>query len=162
MVQSIVFWLLAILTVAAALAVVVQRNIFRAALTLVLCFLTVAGLFITLSADFLAVVQILIYVGGISILIVLAIMLTRDVQMGSPSNKLKIPALIAAVLFLGVIGFAMLSTPWQLSDAAPVYPTTQPLAGILLGQNGFVLTVQITAALLLAVVLGAIAVMREK
>lgn len=159
---DIVFWILALVSVGAALAVVLLRNIFRAALTLVLCFLTVAGLYITLNADFLAVVQVLIYIGGISILIVLAIMLTRDVQQGSPTNRLRIPAFIVAALFFGVIVFALAGTPWQISTAAPTVPTTPALAGRLLSQDGFILTVEITAALLLAVTLGAIVVMREK
>src|SRR3990172_12574943 len=93
---DIAFWALAIVGIAAALCVVLLRDVFRAALTLVLCFLSVAGIYVTLSADFLAAVQILIYVGGISILIILAIMLTREVQQGSPSNKLRIPAFIVA------------------------------------------------------------------
>ena len=162
MAVDIVFWILAVLSVAAALTVVLQRNIFRAALSLVLCFLAVAGIYVILNADFLAAVQVLIYAGGIGILIVLAIMLTRDVQQGSPSNKLRLPALIAAVLIFGVLAFAMVNTPWVISTAAPTVPTTTTLAGRLLGEGGFILTVEITATLLLAVVLGAIVLMREK
>ena len=162
MAVDIVFWILAILSVAAALTVVWQRNIFRAALSLVLCFLAVAGLYVILNADFLAAVQVLIYAGGIGILIVLAIMLTRDVQQGSPSNKLRLPALIGAVLVFGVLAFAMVSTPWQISAVAPTVPTTAALGDRLLGEGGFILTVEITATLLLAVVLGAVALMREK
>ena len=78
------FWIMAIVVVAAALGVIFLRNVFRAALSLVLCFITVAGLYITLSADFLAAIQILVYVGAISVLIILAIMMTREVQQGSP------------------------------------------------------------------------------
>lgn len=162
MVLDFVFWLLAILSVGAALAVVFLRNVFRAALALVLCFLIVAGLFITLSADFLAAVQVLIYIGGISVLIVLAIMLTRDVQQGSPANRLRIPALIVAVLFFGVIAFALVSTPWQISTVTPTEPTTPALADKLMGEGGFILPVEIAAVLLLAVMLGAIVLMREK
>lgn len=162
MVLDFVFWLLAILSVGAALAVVFLRNVFRAALALVLCFLIVAGLFITLSADFLAAVQVLIYIGGISVLIVLAIMLTRDVQQGSPANRLRIPALIVAVLFFGVIAFALVGTPWQISTVPPTEPTTPALADKLMGEGGFILPVEIAAVLLLAVMLGAIILMRER
>ncbi|MDO8687143.1 MAG: NADH-quinone oxidoreductase subunit J, partial [Dehalococcoidales bacterium] len=80
---DIAFWILAVVGIGAALTVVLLRDVFRAALSMVLCFMMVAGLYITLSADFLAIIQVLIYVGGISILIILAIMLTRDVQQGS-------------------------------------------------------------------------------
>ncbi len=159
---DIAFWILAVIGVAAALMVVLLRNVFRAALALVLCFLTVAGIYIILSADFLAAAQILIYIGGISVLIILAIMLTREVQRGSPSNKLRIPAFIVAILFLGVVVFALINTPWQVSTAPPLEPTTAALAGKLLGEGGFILTVEIAAALLLAAILGAIVLVREK
>ena len=159
---DIAFWVLAVVGVAAALTVVLLRDVFRAALSLVLCLLTVAGLYVTLSADFLAAVQILIYVGGISILIILAIMLTRDVQRGSPTNKLQIPALVVAILFLGVVAFTLLNTPWQLSAEPPLEPTTAALAVKLLGEGGFILPVEIAASLLLAAIVGAIVLVREK
>jgi NADH-quinone oxidoreductase subunit J len=159
---DIAFWILAIIGVGAALTVVLLRNVFRTALALILCLLTVAGIYIILSADFLAAVQILIYVGGISILIILAIMLTREVQRGSLSNKLRIPAFIVAVIFLGVMIFSLVKTPWQVSNAPPVEPTTSALAGKLLGEGGFILTVEIAAVLLLVAILGAVVLVREK
>ena len=159
---DIAFWLLAIVTIGAALAVVLLSDVFRAALCLILCFLTVAGIFVTLSADFLAAVQVLIYVGAISILIILAIMLTREVQRGSLSNKLRIPAFMVAGLFLGVVILAIINTPWQLAGVAPLEPTTSALAGKLLGEGGFILSVEIAACLLLAAILGAIVLVREK
>jgi len=159
---DIAFWILAIIGVAAALNVVLQTNVFRAALTLVLCFVAIAGIYVTLSADFLAAVQILIYVGGISILIILAVMLTRDVQHGSPSNKLMIPAALVALVFLGVLIYAMTNTPWVLSVTPPTAPTTAALAVKLLGGGGFILAVEVAATLLLAAILGAIVLVREK
>ncbi len=159
---DIAFWVLAVVGIAAALTVVLLRDVFRAALSLVLCFLTVAGLYITLSADFLAAVQVLIYVGGISILILLAIMLTREVQQGSLSNKLRFPAVIVAILFLEVVVFALINTSWQVSTAQPLAPTTSALAGKLLGEGGFILPIEIAASLLLATILGAIVLVREK
>ena len=158
----IAFWVLAVVAVLAALGVVLLRNVFRAALSLVLCFLMVAGLYITLSADFLAAVQILVYVGAISVLIILAIMMTREVQQGSPSNKLRIPALVVAILFLGVMSFTVLNTSWRIAGAAPLEPTTAPLALKLFGENGFILPVEMAAVLLLVATLGAIVVAREK
>ena len=159
---DIAFWILAVVGVAAALTVVLQRDVFRAALCLVLCFLAVAGIYVTLSADFLAAAQVLIYVGAISVLIILAIMLTREVRQGSPSNKLRIPAFIVAILFFGVVSFAMVKTPWQVSTALPVEPTTAALATKLFGENGFILTVEVAAVLLLAAIIGAVILVREK
>ena len=158
----IAFWILAVIGILAALGVVLLRNVFRAALSLVLCLLAVAGIYVTLSADFLAAAQVLIYVGAIAVLIILAIMLTREVQQGSPANRLRIPAFIVAILFLGVVVFAMLNTPWTIASIAPEGPTTAALADKLFGEGGFILPVEIAAVLLLAAILGAIALVREK
>ena len=158
----IAFWILAVVAVLSALGVVFLRNVFRAALSLVLCFITVAGLYVTLSADFLAAVQILVYVGAISVLIILAIMMTRDVQRGSPSNKMKIPAFVVAAVFLAVLIYTMVNTSWQIAGEAPLTPTTAPLAVKLFSETGFILPVEIAAVLLLAAILGAIVIAREK
>ncbi|MFC2000969.1 NADH-quinone oxidoreductase subunit J [Chloroflexota bacterium] len=158
----IAFWILAIVGIAAALGVVLLRNVFRAALALVLCFITIAGIYITLSADFLAAVQILVYVGAISVLIILAIMMTRDVQQGSPANKLRIPAFLVAIVFLIVMIFTVINTPWQIASKAPVEPTTAALAVRLFGENGFILPLEIAAVLLLSAIIGAIVLAREK
>ncbi len=159
---DIAFWVLAVVGVGAALMVVLLKNVFRAALTLVLCFLAVAGLYVTLSADFLAVVQVLIYVGGISVLIILAVMLTREVQEGNPSNRLRIPAFIVAAAFAAVIIVAVINTPWVISTAPPLEPTTSALADKLLGDGGYILALEIAGTLLLAAILGAIVLVREK
>jgi len=159
---TIAFWIMAVVIVASALTVVFIRNIFRAALALILCFVTVAGIYITLSADFLAAVQILVYVGAISVLIILAIMMTRNVQRGSPSNKMRIPAFFVAVIVMGTMIYTIVSTNWQIATADPLTPTTVPLANQLFSENGYILPVEIGAMLLLAAILGAIVIAREK
>ena len=159
---EISFWILAVVGVVAALAVVAVRNVFHAALGLIMCFLAVAGIFITLSADFLAAVQVLIYVGAISVLIIIGVMLTREVQRGSPGNKLRIPAFIVAILFLGAVVFAVTSTQWPLAGVPPQEPTTAALGLKLFGEGGFILPLEIAPVLLLAAILGAIVIVREK
>jgi NADH:ubiquinone oxidoreductase subunit 6 (subunit J) len=156
------FWIMAVVAVIAALGVVFLRNVFRAALSLVLCFITVAGLYVTLSADFLAAVQILVYVGAISVLIILAIMMTREVQQGSPANRMKIPAFLVAAVLLGVMIFTVTNTSWQIASESPLSPTTTTLALKLFSESGFILPVEIAAMLLLAAILGAIVIAREK
>jgi NADH-quinone oxidoreductase subunit J len=156
------FWIMAVVVVVAALGVIFLRNVFRAALSLILCFITVAGLYITLSADFLAAVQILVYVGAISVLIILAIMMTRDVQQGSPANRMKVPAFLVAVILLGIMIYTVTKTSWQIASESPLTPTTVTLAQNLFGENGFILPVEIAAMLLLAAILGAIVIAREK
>lgn len=158
----VAFWILAVVGVLAALGVVLLRNVFRAALSLILCFIAVAGIYATLSADFLAAVQVLIYVGAISVLIILAIMMTREVQRGSPSNKLRFPAFIVAIVFFGAAAFAVFQTSWQVAGVAPQEPTTAALAVRLFGEGGFVLPLEIAPIILLAAILGAIVLVREK
>jgi NADH-quinone oxidoreductase subunit J len=159
---TIAFWILAIVTIAAALGVLMQNNVFRAALSLIVTLAAVAGIFIILSADFLAGAQILIYVGAISVVIILAIMLTRDLSHGNPSNHLKAPAFIIAAAFFGLLTFSVVNTRWPVSTASPQTPTTPALAETIFGQNGFILPLEITAVLILAVILGAIVIAREK
>jgi len=159
---AVAFWIMAVVVVVAALGVVFLRNVFRAALSLILCFITVAGLYITLSADFLAAVQILVYVGAISVLIILAIMMTRDVQKGSPTNRMKLPVFIVAVVLLGIMIYTVTATSWQIAAEAPLSPTTVPLATKLFSESGFILPVEIAAMLLLAAIVGAIVIAREK
>jgi NADH-quinone oxidoreductase subunit J len=159
---EIAFWIMAVVMVGAALAVLYLRNVFHAALALVLCFIAVAGIYVTLSADFLAAVQILVYVGAISVLIILGIMMTREVQKGNPSNKMRLPAAIVAVVLLGILVYVVTSSPWAISTQDPLTPTTMPLATKLFSENGFILPVEIGAVLLLAAILGAIVITREK
>ena len=159
---EIAFWILAAVTIISAMAVVWLHNIFRAALSLILCFLGVAGIFVTLSADFLAAIQILIYVGAVAILIILAIMLTREVEKGSLSNKLKIPVLITTALFLGVAIYAVINTSWSVVTLPPQESITNAIANELFGRDGFVLVVEISAIMLLAAIIGAVTLMREE
>ena len=159
---TISFWILAVIIIVAALAVVFLRNVFRAALTLILCFIGVAGIYITLSADFLAAVQILVYVGAISVLIILAIMMTRNFQKGNQPNKMQIPVAIIAAALLGFLIYAVTAAPWRISNLAPVENTTAPLATKLFSENGYILPVEIGAVLLLAAIIGAIVITREK
>jgi NADH-quinone oxidoreductase subunit J len=159
---EIAFWIMAVVMIGGALAVLYLRNVFHAALALVLCFIAVAGIYITLSADFLAAVQILVYVGAISVLIILGIMMTREVQKGNPVNKMRLPAAIVAVVLLGILVYVVTGTPWSISTQDPLTPTTMPLATKLFSENGFILPVEIGAVLLLAAILGAIIITREK
>ena len=160
--QVIAFWVFAVAIIGAALGVVLLKNVFRAAVLLIGCFLGVAGIFILLSADFLAAMQILIYVGAIGILVILAIMLTREVTFGSPSNKFKIPALIIAALFCGSVVYAILNTNWQISSIAPGAVTTSYVGTKLFSKDGFILPVEIIPTVLLATILGAIVLVKDK
>ena len=112
--QDVVFWVLAVVAIGAAVGVVVIRDLFRSALLLALVFVAVAGFFVMMSAEFLAVVQVLIYVGAISILFIFAVMLTSDVQRGNLPNRLQIPAVVLPALLLAAMVVTAVSTEWRL------------------------------------------------
>ena len=115
--QDVVFWILSVMAVVGALGVVMVPDLFRAALLLIVVFIAVAGFFVLLSAEFLAVVQVLIYVGAIAILIIFAVMLTRDVQHGNLPNRMQMPAaVLAALLFAALVAVAV-DTQWEFLPA---------------------------------------------
>ncbi len=115
--QDMAFWLLAVIAIGSALGVVLVRDLFRAALLLVLVFVTIAGFYVLLSAEFLAVVQVLIYAGAISILLIFAIMLTRNVPQGNLPNRLQLPAVVLAVMLFAVMITVALQTDWSTFSA---------------------------------------------
>ncbi|MEE9552845.1 MAG: NADH-quinone oxidoreductase subunit J [candidate division Zixibacteria bacterium] len=108
----ILFYILAGVILISALMVVTLRNIFHSALSLVFTFFFVAGIYLMLDAEFLAAIQVLIYVGAVTILILFAIMLTHKIQSHSARqvNENVIPAAIICVLFLAMAGFTMIKT----------------------------------------------------
>ncbi|MEK7815177.1 MAG: NADH-quinone oxidoreductase subunit J, partial [Chloroflexota bacterium] len=184
--QDIVFWFLAVAAVGASLGVVLVRDLFRAALLLVVVFVAVAGFFVMMSAEFLAVVQVLIYAGAIAILLIFAIMLTRDVQRGNLPNRLQIPAALFSALLLAALVVVATVTDWkpipqetqaqatlvQTQAVKPVMPPAQtspdpstegkggptPEGGLLadLLIEDFVLPFEAVSVLLLAAVIGAL------
>ena len=173
---DIAFWIIALSAIGSSIAVVQTRDLFRAALFLAAAFLSIAGLFVMLRAEFLAVVQILIYVGAISVLIIFAVLTTKDVEQGNPSNMLRIPAAILALLFLVMASLAMLNTDWNLlsnSDAAAAAVSGVEASGAgsgvanpipriaeLLLQD-YVLVFEVASVLLLATIVGALALVRR-
>lgn len=162
MAVSAAFWILAAISVGSALAVVVLKDVFRAAIFLILAFFTVAGIYVTLNADFLAAVQILVYVGAISILLVFAILFTRDVQRGNPTSKLKIPAFVVALVLLAVMISSAVTFGWPDATAMSTMTDTGDIGQTLFAQNGYVLPIEIAGLMLLAAAIGAMVIMREK
>lgn len=160
---SFAFWAMAVTAVVSSVAVITVRNIFHAALFLVVTFLSMAGLFVTLSADFVAVVEVLIYGGAISILLIFALMLTREYQEANTSNRLWAPGVFLGGLMLITLVAVLLNTQWYKSTAplaaGPPATTTAGLSDLLFSK--FVLPFEIAAILLLAAMIGAIVLARE-
>ena len=169
--QDGVFWVVSAATIISAVGVVLAKDIFKAALCLVATFLLMAGLFVLLSAEFLAVVQVLVYVGAVSILIVFSVLLTRSVAEKRPSILLQTAVATLSALLMFLIIIAVSSTDWvvigpDLGDARlglieeVLGNTPQSISGMLL--NKWVVPFEAASVLLLAAILGALVLIREQ
>jgi NADH-quinone oxidoreductase subunit J len=163
---TVLFYGLGAVIVAFALAVVRARKLLRAAIYLMGVLFMSAGLYLLLGAPFLAGIQVLVYVGGIVVLIVFAVMLTHSeqLQMDNP------PALRKVLGFLAAAGFLVLTIGvFQVTDFAAIragYPPTDSTKAIghgLLGfgADGYVLPFEIISLLLLAAAIGGIVIARK-
>lgn len=164
-VEQGVFIVLSAITLLGAWIVITNRNLYRAALGLVLSFFGVAGLYALLNVGFLAVVQVLIYVGAISILIIFAIMLTRGVMdrdVVQRNTQWAISLLVALALF-GVLGYTLAfrtTDHWSVSGAGL---PEEPIAA--LGEAlvvTYALPFEVASVLLLVALVGAIVIARER
>lgn len=139
--------------------VVLVRNLLHAVLFLILSFVGAAGLYVTLSADFVAVAQVLIYAGAISVLMVFAVMLTPRAGRDNGENQLRLPALVLSGLVAAAAAFVALETDWRLAGREPFTGTAAAIGEALL--DPFVLPFEIAAVLLAVAMIGAIVLVRE-
>jgi len=140
--------------------IIVVRNLMHAVLLLILSFVGMAGLFITLSADFVGVVQVLIYAGAIAVLMIFAVMLTPRAARNNAGNVLQLPALaLSGLLTAGVI-FVVLQTDWREASRGSFDATAASIGDALL--KPFVLPFEIASVLLVVAMIGAILLVREE
>lgn len=162
--MSVVFWILAVITVVGGLMAVTLKNTVHCALAVTVAFAGLALQFLQLDAQFAGFAQILVYIGAVAILVVFAILLTRGSETpatGVFSRTWMAGLLIAAAVF-AVLGWAVLHSAEGLpgESAAPVV-TVQQIGSALMGR--YVLPLEIVALLLTAALLGAVMVaMHEK
>src|SRR4029079_19322438 len=123
---------LATLMLASAIAVVTMRDIIRCGLAMIVCFLALAGLYVTLGAAMVAAAQVIVYIGAISVLILFAIMLTQE-KVGSSRLTFQtqaMPAAIAAVIVAALVAAAAAGTNWgAVGEATRI--ATRDLANLL-------------------------------
>ena len=153
---------IAAFTIAGAAGVAFSRNIVYAAFSLLATFVGMVGLFAFLSADFLAAVQLMVYVGGILVLILFAVMLTNkisEVKRSNPSSNLVLGGLVLTGL-LSVLLIAVLGYPWSPSKADPFRPTAEMIGDAFLGP--YLLPFEVAGLLLLAALLAAVVVARKE
>ena len=156
----VAFWALTVLTLGSALMVALVRDLIHAVLFLILSFVGVAGLYITLSADFVAAVQVLIYVGAVSVLMLFAILLTPRSARDNASVSYRAPVSVVAGLMGAVIVFVSLKTDWPEADRGP-FPTTAAAIGEAL-LDPYVLPFEVASVLLVVAMVGAIVLVRPR
>lgn len=164
---QIIFIIVAAVTLFSALMVVASRKMMHSALWLVLALLGVAVMFTTLQAGFFAVVQLLVYIGAISILIIFTLMLTRKVMDDENPQVIKgwwLPALMAVLLFGLTVGF--LSTWDDFNAMLNELPAgSENIAGLgmaLVDPAGYVIPFEVASVLLIAALVGAIYIAVER
>jgi NADH-quinone oxidoreductase subunit J len=156
LVSPVVFWLIAGVTVVSALAVVSLRNIVHCALWLVVSFIGVAAVYLLLEAEFLAAVQVLVYAGAISIIIVFGVMLTRrgDIRESNLFSKYRHSGGIVALGFFLVAGYLISQTQWRDDLVSVQGDTISLIAGSLL--RDYMIPLEAAALLLLVAMIGSI------
>ncbi len=160
---DIVFYCFAFFALAGGFVVVFSRNIMYAAFALLFAFFGIAGFYVLLHADFLAVTQVLIYIGGILVLMLFGVMLTNKVvNVDMKTGTLQtVPAMIVAAVVGGSLAGIFYST-WSTTEAsAPVMMTSTPGIGTLL-MTSFLLPFEIASVILLVALVGAALVARRR
>jgi len=157
----VAFFVLAAIALIGAFLAVTLRNLVRAALGLILSFMGVAGIYFVLEAEFVAIVQVIIYVGAISVLILFAIMLTRGLMTSTASaeNSQWVAAAFVALLVFAILFFVAFTTNWPAAPAPSISDLIPKLGTELI--TTYLLPFEAVSLLLLAALVGAIVIARE-
>ncbi|MBV6394702.1 MAG: NADH-quinone oxidoreductase subunit J [Anaerolineales bacterium] len=158
---QIIFLITAAVILGSAFMVVTTKNLVHAALWLIVTLFGAAVLFATLNAGFIAVVQVVIYIGAIAILFIFAVMLTRRSMTDTGPGLNRGWWLSAAIALLTFGGLVWLVSGWGgFTKAAPAYPSgfdaVAALAHALVSPEAFVLPFEVASVLLLAALVGAV------
>ena len=161
-VSTAVFYLIAIITVGSAVMVAFSRNIIYSAFSLLGTFMGVAGLYVFLGADFVAAVQVLIYVGGILVLILFAVMLTHRITDVEITNRAagRIPALIVIGVLIYLLITTIHETSWVQAKEIAYAATTGRIGDLFL--ESYLLPFELASVVLLAAMIGAVVLSRKE
>lgn len=158
---DIIFYAFAALTIGSAGVMVFSRSVIYSAVGLLFTFFGVAGLYVMLAADFLAVVQVLVYVGGILILLLFGVMLSQritNVEMRTGTIQL-LPAVVVVGGILLILIRTVLGTDWKTTPAGDFDPTTAEIGRLLM--TDFLIPFEIVSVLLLMTLIGAAFIARK-
>jgi len=160
--EAITFYVFAAVTVASAAIVVLARSLIYSAFALLFTFFGVAGLYVLLGADFLAATQLLIYVGGILVLLLFGVMLTHklyDLDLRSEVTQFPLGLLVSGTLF-GVLVSTFYRAQWAVGPGRPPAPTTAEIGRLFMGQ--YILPFEAASVLLLVALMGAAMIVRRR
>jgi NADH-quinone oxidoreductase subunit J len=159
---EVLFYVLAGVTIAGAAGVALSRNILYSAIGLLMALLGAGSLYVFLSADFLAVAQLLIYIGGVLVLVLFAVMLTNRITEITVSNT-SFGLWGGLMLFVAVAPVLLavaLVTPWATITPAAAAHTTETIGDGLLSK--WLLPFEVASLVLLASLVGAVAIARKE
>jgi len=160
---DLIFYAFALMTVLGAAGCAFSRNIIYSAWSLLFAFMGVAGLYVFLGADFPAVAQVLIYVGGILVLILFAIMLTKqigeDPKLTNAHLALPVGGALAAAT-VGTLSYMAVMAPWRIVSAPSYQPVTAALGIAFLTE--YLLPFEVASVVLLAALVGAVIIARKE
>jgi NAD(P)H-quinone oxidoreductase subunit 6 len=159
---AVIFYLVAAVTVGSAAMVAFSRNIIYSAFSLLGAFAGVAGIYVFLGADFVAAIQLLIYVGGILVLILFAVMLTHRITDVKITNRAagKIPALAIVGVLIGLLVQTIRQTPWVKAKEVLFTPTSAKIGDMFL--QDYLLPFELASLVLLAALIGAVVLARKE
>ena len=160
-IYDIIFYLFGAVTIISAFFVVTSRNIIHSAFYLLFTFFGVAGLYILLAADFVAIVQLIVYVGGILILLLFGVMLTNKItNVNIKTGTFQIiPAAIGVIVFMYLLITTLLNTRWKTISNPIDVPSTQNLGMLLVTQYAVVF--ELLGIILLIALIGAASMARK-
>jgi len=158
---DLIFYLFAAITVLSAFFVVTNRNIVYSAFFLLFTFFGVAGIYVLLGADFVAIAQLIVYVGGILILLLFGVMLTNKItNVEIKTGTINVyPAVIGVGLLTGSMFAALITSNWKTFPTEAPLPTTTALGTMLLQQ--YALIFELLGIILLIALIGAASIARR-
>jgi NADH-quinone oxidoreductase subunit J len=159
---TVIFYFIAAVTIGSACVVAFSRNVVHSAFSLLGTFAGVAGLYVFLSADFVAAVQVLLYVGGILVLILFAVMLTHRISDVEVTNRAvgRLPALVTVGILVALLIQTILETTWAAGSRIVHEPTAAKIGDLFLRE--YLLPFEVASIVLLVALIGAVVIARKE
>jgi NADH-quinone oxidoreductase subunit J len=161
--ENWVFMIFALLAIAGAIFMINLTKIIHMVVALALTFISLAGIYVLLYAEFIAFVQVLIYAGAISILMIFGIMMTKHDESDQPSSKTvfhDIYVFIGTLALFGIIFYSVQTTNFESNNSIPIQNNTLEIGKLLF--NEFVIPFEIMSVLLTVAFIGAIVIAKRE